>query len=68
MTPAFYSAVFPSDFLLQRGWKPSGRITHHMRKSSTVKKTWWWKGNYEYPQFLALDLERLGWTKILETL
>lgn len=55
-------------YLMARGWKPTGLVTSHKHKSSTRKKTWWAYDGYLYPQFLALDLERLGWVKFLETL
>ena len=54
-------------YLVERGWIPTGKTTQ--RQVSThrhVSVTWWRRGGYEYPQFLALDLEKLGWTKMLD--
>lgn len=55
-------------YLISRGWEPSGRTTIRRGKNGRDRITWWLRGGYEYPQHLALDLERLGWVKILETL
>lgn len=55
------------DYLLSRGWSPSGRVTVRRGKVND-RITWWWRGEYEYRQHFALDLERLGWVKILETM
>lgn len=58
----------PQDFLVEAGWEPSGRITNRRGRNGNDHITWWTRGRFEYPQFLALDLERLGWMNILETL
>lgn len=56
------------DYLASRGWLPTGRVTTRGRGSGFETITWWARGAYLYPQFLALDLERFGLVWILETM
>lgn len=60
--------TFIHEFLVSRGWTPSGYISTRKKCGGGREKITWWKfGEREYPQHFALDLERLNWTKILET-
>jgi hypothetical protein len=61
------SDQFIHEYLLSRGWTP-GRVTRRRLNGGRQQITWWRRGDFEYPQFLALDLERFGWIRILETM
>ena len=60
----------PEDFLRSRGWVRT-RVTrvNQWRYPAGVRHITWWAnyaiGTGEYPQFFALDLERLGWANII---
>lgn len=53
-------------FLRSCGWICTG-VTHRRgaRNQNPETITWWQRFEVELPQFFALDLERLGWTRII---
>lgn len=55
-------------YLTSRGWELSSHRTWRWRGSAREAIPWWRRGEWIYPQHLALELERHGWVKILETM
>ena len=65
MTPQYYETL-----LTKRGWVKCDVTARkiYRKRAGYEQITWWRRGDWLYPQFLALDFERLGWVKILDTL
>ena len=60
---------YPGELVLQDVLTLHGRITKRRVGNGSIERVKWWRrGQHDYPQYVAMDLERLGWTKILETL
>ncbi len=53
--------LLPEAFLMSRGWKRIGESYQDHRQI-----TWWSLNGREFPQHVALGLERLGWRRILD--